>query len=162
MKIALRLIVIAVLFAACIGSESLSAAFEVPANEGWHSWQIEDAASEDLKFYVLVRSGKPARFHVRNSRCDQRALPDATDLGFVTADESIAWLQRYIQPRSELSSGAIMLISLHPGNRPVEILASVLTSKADRKIREEALFWLAQSDSEEAFDVLDRLLSGPM
>jgi len=59
-------------------------------------------------------------------------------------------------------SDAIMSISLHSGDRPVTILASIVKFGTDRKLREEALFWLGQSDLDEAFTVLDRLLSGAM
>jgi hypothetical protein len=55
-----------------------------------------------------------------------------------------------------------MAIALHPGNRSVETLAAIVKNGTDRKIREEALFWLGQSGSDAAFDVFDRLLSGRM
>ena len=47
---------------------------------------------------------------------------------------------------------------MHEGSRAVQILIDVVESDAHMDIREEAVFWMAQSDSEEAFDYLDRLL----
>jgi hypothetical protein len=200
MKTALRIVVVVVLIAACIGSESLSADFGGPAGDGWHTWRVaatgkaresccftwisgvvtrkgcdldsehgnygsihsDKASDSDLQIYALMRSGKAVKLRTLSSQCAVTADSEITDLGFIDVDASINWLQRYIEPRSELSSDAIMSISLHSGDLPVTVLASIVKSGTDRKIREEALFWLGQSDSDEAFAVLDRLLSGAM
>jgi hypothetical protein len=116
----------------------------------------------DLQIYALMRSGKPVKVRALSSQCEVTADSEITDLGFIEVDESIDWLERYIEPRSGLSSDAIMAIALHPGNRSVETLAAIVKNGTDRKIREEALFWLGQSGSDAAFDVFDRLLSGRM
>ena len=89
MKTAIRLLLIALLFAACIGSESLGADFSGPVDDGWHTWQVAAADGGELQIFASVMSGKPVQL----------------------------------------------------------------------RLREEALFWLVQSDSDEAFAVLDRLLS---
>ena len=163
MKTALRIVVVVVLIAACISSESLSADFGGPASDGWHTWRVAAADGGELQIYASIKSGKAVEFRLRSdSVCFDNFDIDATDLGLVDVDESINWLQRYIEPGSKLSSEAIMAISLHSGDRPVTILASIVKSGTDRTIREEALFWLGQSDSDEAFAVLDRLLSGTM
>lgn len=39
------------------------------------------------------------------------------------------------------------------------VTAIVEDRKMEQEIREQALFWLAQTESEEAFAVIDRLLS---
>jgi len=49
-----------------------------------------------------------------------------------------------------------------PGTPTQADFHEAISNRSDRKIREEALFWLGQSDSDEAFAVLDRLLSGTM
>jgi len=163
MKTALRIVVVVVLIAACISSESLSADFGGPASDGWHTWRVAAADGGELQIYASIKSGKAVEFRLRSdSVCFDNFDIDATDLGLVEVDGSIDWLERYIEPRSELSSDAIMSISLHSGDRPVTILASIVKFGTDRKLREEALFWLGQSDLDEAFTVLDRLLSGAM
>jgi len=161
MKTVLRIVVVVVLIAACIGSESLGAVFDGPVDDGWHTWQVRAADGGELQIYVSIESGEPVQFRLRsNSICSGNFDVDATDLGFIDVDESIDWLQTYIEPRSRLGSDIIMAISLHSGARPVVILATIVKTQTDREIREEALFWLGQSDSDAAFDVFDRLLSG--
>ena len=161
MKTALRLFVIVILFAACIGSETLGAAFRGPVDDGWHTWQVAAAGGGKLQIYASIELGKPVRLRVRgDSVCTNNFDVEALDLGLIAVDQSIDWLQPYITTHSEISSDALMAISLHSGDRPVMILANIVKSAADRKLREEALFWLAQSDSDAAFDILDRLLSG--
>ena len=160
MKTAIRLLLIALLFAACIGSESLGADFSGPVDDGWHTWQVAAADGGKLQIFASVMSGKPVQLRLRgDSVCFDNFDVEALDLGVVEVDQSIDWLQQYITPESELSSDALLAISLHSGDRPVTILANILKSPVDRKLREEALFWLVQSDSDEAFAVLDRLLS---
>jgi len=161
MKTTLRMIVIVILIAACISSESLSADFGGPAGDGWHTWRVAAADVNELQIYVSIELGEPVRLRVRgNSVCSDAPDVEATDLGLVEVDQSIGWLKKYITPRSELSSDALMAIALHPGDHPVTVLASIVKFGTDRKIREEALFWLGQSDSDGAFAVLDHLLSG--
>ncbi len=43
MKTALRLLLIAVLIAACISSESLSTDLRGRVDDGWHTWQVTAA-----------------------------------------------------------------------------------------------------------------------
>ena len=195
MKTLLRLVVITVLFAACIGSEALSAGFSGPANDGWHTWRVEatskapesccftwnsgtiirkgcdldskhgnygsirdDAtAVGELQIYALMQSGKLSQLRALSSGCVVTASSEISDLGVIDTDDSIDWLQRHIEPESDTSSDAIMAISLHLGTRPVAVLASIVNNATDREIREHALFWLAQSDSDAAFEFLGKL-----
>ena len=154
---------VVMLIAACISSESLSADFGGPVDDGWHTWRVRAADGGELQIYVSMESGKPVQLRLRGDSIGSADIDvHAPALGLIEVDGSIDGLQRYIGPRSGLSSDAIMAISLHAGTRPVEILASVIKTETDREIREEALFWLGQSDSDAVFDVFDRLLSGTM
>jgi hypothetical protein len=131
MKTAIRLIIIAILFAACIRSESLAANFSVPSVDGWYTWQVEAADGGELQVYTKVESGEPVRFRVRsNSVCFANLEVEAHDLGAVKADQSVSWLQRYILPVTDISSEVILVISLHAGDLPVEILNRLLSGNS--------------------------------
>lgn len=159
----MRLLLLALLVAACIASESLGAGFWDSTEDGWHTWQVPAADGGELQIYVSMELGKPVKLRVQgDSICSGHFEVEATDLGLVDVDQSIDWLQRYIEPRSKLGSEALMAISFHSGDRPVEVLATIVKSGTNRKIREEALFWLGQSESDAAFDVFDQLLTGTM
>ena len=82
-----------------------------------------------------------------------------TDLGIVDADSSITWLARFIEPRNALSSDLMEAVQAHANERSVAVLTGIVRSGHDIENRKEALFWLAQSDSEPAFDFIDGLLS---
>jgi len=160
MKIAMRLIIAVVLFAACISNESLSAVFPGSLDDGWHTWQTTAADGGELQVYVSIRADKPGKFRVRSdSVCWDDFDIEANDLGPVDSVQSIVWLRRFIEPRSDLSSDALMAISQHAGELPIEILGDIVKTGSDRELRGEALFWLAQSDNDDAFLLLDRLLS---
>ena len=131
MKTAIRLLLIALFIAACIGSESLGANFSVPSNDGWYTWQVDASDGGELQVYALIESGKPSKFRVRGgSVCYSNFKFDveATDLGMVEADESVAWLQGFIRPAADLSSDAIIAISLHAGDLPFEIIDQILSA----------------------------------
>lgn len=127
MKTASRLLLIALLIAAVIGSETLGADFRVPADDGWYTWQVEAADGSDLQIFALMASGRPVKLRARgNSICYSGFNAEAIDLGRVAADRSVSWLHGHIYPVSELSTAAIMLISLHAGELPVDILEQLL------------------------------------
>ena len=160
MKISIRLIIVAVLMAASISSESLSAEFPGALDDGWHTWQTTAADGSELQVYASIKSDRPVRIRIRsNSVCWDDFKVDAQDLGPIDALQSITWLRRYIAPQSDLSSDALMAISQHAGELPVQILGDIVKTGTDRDLRGEALFWLAQSDNDDAFLLLDSLLS---
>lgn len=130
MKIATRLMLIALFIAAVITSESHGANFSVPSEDGWYTWQVEATDGSKLQVYALMESGRPVKFRARgNTVCFSGfSVNDVQDLGFVTADQSINWLQGFIYPVSDLSSEAILMISLHAGELPVEILDRLLSA----------------------------------
>jgi len=64
-------------------------------------------------------------------------------------------------PDGNVREEAVFALSQLPGERGVDALFTVLgDQQMHREIREQALFWLAQSDSDRAFEYLDRLLAG--
>jgi HEAT repeat protein len=55
---------------------------------------------------------------------------------------------------------AVFALSQLPEGRAVKALAAILEDRSfEMSIREQALFWLAQTGSDEAFEYIDRLLS---
>lgn len=127
MKTSIRLLVIALFIAAVIGSETFGANFRVPAEDGWYTWQVEATDGSELELFALMESGAPVKLRARgNSICYSGFNAEAIDLGHVAADQSINWLHSHIHPVSDLSTEAILLISLHAGELPVDILEQLL------------------------------------
>jgi hypothetical protein len=133
-------------------------------DDGWYTWRVASTGEYDEEqFYVQLNSGQPTEIEIVGHWCNSwnrsaKKYPEATDLGLLDTDTSIDWLQQLTGERSDLSSDALAAISMHEGSRAVQILIDVVESDAHMDVREEAVFWMAQSDSEEAFDYLDRLL----
>ena len=127
MKTAIRLLLIGLLIAAVIGSESLGANFRVPSVDGWYTWQVEAADGSNLQLYAQMRAGEPVKLRAMgNTICFSGFNAQAEDLGDVAAHQSINWLQAYIYPAGDLSTEAITLIALHAGDLPVDILERLL------------------------------------
>ena len=116
-------------------------------------------ASGTLRIYAKMQSGRPVRLRVYGPGCRVTTGSPVTDLGVVDADSSITWLSRFIEPRNAVSSQLIEAVQAHANERSVAVLTGIVTNGHDTENRKEALFWLAQSDSQPAFDFLDRLLT---
>ena len=80
--------------------------------------------------------------------------------GASQSEEAIQWAAAN-DPDDNVRKEAVFAMSQLPGERGVDALLAVLGNRqAHREVREQALFWLAQSDSDRAFEYLDRLLAG--
>jgi len=153
------LVVVALMIAAGFSSQSNAAGTIVFNEDGWHSWQVPSVEyAEEETIYVLIKSGKTKEIEIRGHWCNGHSHKDAIDHGVLSTDASIDWLQQYLGTRSDLSSDALAAISRHAGSRSLQILIDIVESDAHIDIREEAVFWMAQSESEAAFNYIDRLL----
>ena len=155
------LIVVALMLAAGFSNHTNAADSIELTGDGWHRWQVPSVEHpEDETIYVLIKSGKATEIEIRGHWCNGHSHKNAIDHGVLSVDESIDWLQQYLGTRSDLSSDALAAISRHAGDRSLKILIDIVESDAHKDIREEAVFWMAMSESEEAFDYIDRLLTG--
>jgi hypothetical protein len=160
MLIRLRgLVVVALMIAAGLSNQSNAADPIKFKEDGWHRWQVPSVEHpEDEVIYALIKSGETREIEIRGHWCNGDTHQNAIDHGPLSSDESIDWLQQYLGTRSDLSSDALAAISRHAGDRALQILIDIVESDAHNEIREEAVFWMAMSDSEEAFNYIDRLL----
>ena len=161
MRTFFHLAVAVALFAAAIASESHSSDLLRISEDGWYTWQV--AGDERLEIYARIESGRPVEMRIPSFECNhRRGLPDdARDLGPIAADESIAWLLRFVSPRSDVSSGVMAAIAAHDSAEAARALVDVVRSDRHRKNRSEAVFWLANTDDDAAFLFLDELLTAP-
>ena len=162
-----RLLLAVLLIAAGISSPTRAAEPLGLADDGWYTWRVASVEEfEEEEFFVMIKSGEASKIQIIGRWCNswgrsvrsERNLPEAIDLGFVDTDASIDWFEQYIGKRSDLSSDALAAISQHEGSRAVQIMIDIVESDAHMDVREEAVFWMAQSGSQEAFDYIDRLL----
>ena len=127
MRNVIGLLFVALFIAAAFTGETHGANFSVPTDDGWYTWQAEAVDGTELELFALMDAGSPIRFMARgNSVCFTGLPADAVDLGPIPAEASITWLQSHIYPVSDLSNEAILLISLHAGDLPVDILEQLL------------------------------------
>ena len=159
-----RLLLVVLLVATGASSQARAAEPIDLSEDGWHTWSVASVDEfEHEVFYVLIKSGETKKIHIVGNWCDgrrqsEKRYADAVDLGFLETNQSIDWFQQYIGDRSDLSSDALAAISMHEGPRAVQILIDIVESDAHMDVREEAVFWMAQSESQAAFAYLDRLL----
>ncbi len=158
------LIMVALMVAAGLSNQTNAASPLQLSEDGWHSWRVaSDERSGEETIYVLIKSRKPIEIEILGQWCNGRwrersRHEQAIDLGLLSTDESLDWLQQHIGTRSDLSSDALAAISRHTGDRTLQILIEIVESDAHDEIREEAVFWMATSESEDAFDYINRLL----
>lgn len=128
--------------------------------DGWYKWQVDggmttgssccksqtcnldgghgivissspcETSSGSATLYVRKDDGQPTQIRVFDSSCEVSSSETITDMGPMSQDDSVAMLLDIVQERN-----------------------------IDIEVREDALFWLAQSNSDTAFEYFDRLLS---
>jgi hypothetical protein len=164
------LLLLALVVAAGLGKQSDAAGPLRLTEDGWYTWQIESVEHGiDERIYVEIRSGRVNNIDVVGEWCNghwtskhwrsQSARHEqARDIGPVSTDESIDWLEQYVGTKSNLASDALAAISRHAGDRSLKFLVDIVKSNAHYDLREEAIFWMAMSDSDAAFDYLNRWL----
>jgi len=81
--------------------------------------------------YVRLKSGTPDRIRTHDGDCVRPPKGEVIDHGIVAASENFLWFRQFVE-----------------------------MSGLNRRLREAALFGIAQSDSDQAYDYLDRLISG--
>ena len=126
---------------------------------GYSNSNNDDTIVNEMQIYVLTSDGEPEKIRALSSQCRVTSKSEIADLGFFETDDSVKWLQQHIDSYSDTSSDAMAAISTHDGERPISILMDVVRGNSSIENRKDALFWLAMSDSDTAYEFLDRLLS---
>ena len=133
-----------------------------PTTDGWHVWQVQ-GSDDDLdlvSIYVRISAGTVAKIRVTTDECSVRILTPLKDLGVIPNAASVAWLLQQVDTGTRISEGALAAISAHAGDEAFTALTTLVEDRGNsRNLREQALFWLAQSNTDEAFSYFDRLLS---
>ena len=127
----INLLMCCALLGAVWSSEAAAELFPAKA-DGWHTWQIDhpSSASGTMEVYVQLTDGQPQDIRVLSTNCSTSTPPEAVDHGLVSSEENLIWLRTVVEDRS-----------------------------LDHDVREDALFALVLSESDEAYDYIDRLLS---
>ncbi len=118
-----------------------------------------ETTSELLAVYVEVSAGAPRRIHAFSGACPVDTGAPVNDLGEVTTAESLRWLAGRLNGDPRLLDGALLAIAFH---EDADAVRTLVAASRDARLRdgarERALFWLVQSNTEEAWAYLDRLL----
>lgn len=119
-----------------------------------------DPTSDKLRVYVLVAGGKVDEIRALSAACPVTTSVPVRAQADKDAAKSIAWLEQYARADSKLANDAVMAIAMHNDAGALAALTAMIEDPArGMDIREQALFWLAQSSDDRAFQYLDRLLS---
>jgi len=140
-------------------TDSAAANFPLPTDDGWHAWHVQGTA-DLVRIYVRIKNGSPTRIRFRGNDCRYDEPTEFQDLGVIDNEVSVAWLSDQVYADGRISEDAIAAISAHAGDAAFAALTGLLEDRnRAKKTREQALFWLAQTDSDEAFEYLDALIS---
>ena len=112
-----------------------------------------------VQVFAEVRNGKVYKIQALSGRCPVRADAPVRTIDGVTTLESITWLESHIHDRESVMEEAVMAISFHADSEAFTSLSGMVENRELAfPIREQALFWMVQSGSDETFVYLDRLL----
>ena len=102
------------------------------ASDGWYKWQVDESATT---LYVFRKDDKPSRIRIVTPDCRpwdngrHVVSGNVTDMGTMSLDDSVTML-----------------------------LDIAKSDDLGMDVREEALFWLAQSNSDAAYVYINELL----
>ncbi len=145
-----------------VWTDTGAAEFAAPTTDGWHVWQVQgsDDDFDLISIYVQKKDGAVAKIQASTSECPVKKRTPVNDMGVIPNAASVAWLLQQVDADNRVSESALAAISADAGNDAFTALTNLLEDRRrGKKLREQALFWLAQSNSDEAFIYLDRLLS---
>jgi hypothetical protein len=117
-------------------------------------------SSGQVTVYVRIANGKVNKVRALAADCAVTTQTGVNTLGSVPNDASVAWLIKQVDAETRVSRDAIAAISAHAGKEAFSALTRLVEDRdRPKKTREQALFWLAQTESDEAFEYLDAILS---
>ena len=135
---ALKVVFLGLLVLALLNSPATASTFDQV--DGWFKWRIDSPVnigssccgdmSGELTIYVRSENGGPVRIRAYNANCEKGPQENVTDLGTLSVAKSDALLLEIVQARN-----------------------------VDMDVREDAMFWLVHTGSDETFEYLDHLLS---
>jgi hypothetical protein len=116
--------------------------------------------SDTLRVYVRMEGGDVREIRALSAACPVATSGPVTEKGGIDTAGSIEWLLRHAGEDSPVADEAVTAIALHEDTSAFTALKTLIEDRGrDMDIRRHALFWLAHSGSESAFEYLDRLLS---
>ena len=122
---------------------------------------VQDNTAPDhgeMQLYALIESGRATRILALSPQCPVSTKSGISDLGLLESGTSFDWLHGYVTRDDRLSEDALAAIAAHSGS--VNALIGIVENRGlPMGIREQALFWMAQSDSDEAFDFFTSILA---
>ena len=117
------------------------------------------APSDEVQVYVRVERGEVTSIRAFSPSCPIETASAMRDLGRIDNADSVTRLGDYVSPLSELNDEALAAIAAHAGPEAFTYLRNTIRDQRDPDIREKALFWLVQSDTDEAFDFVESVIT---
>jgi hypothetical protein len=112
----------------------------------------------EMQLYALLDAGKPIEVRTLSPQCVVKSDRPISDLGLIATDISLDWLQKYIEPLSEINSDVLAAMAIHEGTRARDALVSIARSGKNIEQRKDAIQWLGLVRIDETTDVMRQLV----
>lgn len=113
-------------------------------NGGFSTSDDSLSSNRSVQIFALMKAGEAAQLRAFSSSCPVVADTEISDLGRVNADESVDWLQQFIDGDEDKSSHAIAAIAVHEGSKARKVLLDNAKAGNEAEKREAVIFWMAQ------------------
>lgn len=118
-----------------------------------------DVESDSMQIFVDIRDGRAQDIRAYSSNCPVKAAASVVTIEAISASDSIAWLLEEAAGNFEVMDDAVMALSFHTKSQALPALFGLLkNTDLPHEVREQAVFWLVQTNYDEAFAYIDRLL----
>jgi len=112
----------------------------------------------EMQVYALMNDGEASKVLTLSPQCRVTSRTTITDVGFVSVDDSVEWLERLVTPRTNISTHALAAISVHSGGNPLDVLVDVARDNESFENRKDAVFWMAQVRGADAESQIEKLM----
>ena len=124
---------------------------------GFSTSSDNEYASDEIQVYALLEDGDVTALRALSSSCPVTSGSAIKDLGPVTAEESLDWLQPLIETDGDHSTEALAAVAVHDDDRAAGMLLDAANSD-DEHLREDAVFWMAQVRVDEMADEMKEFI----
>ena len=125
---------------------------------GFVNSQRSATSAATIQIFAYIAEGAIQSLRTLSSNCPITANSSIADLGLVGTDESVDILRTLVNGNKEIAYDAIASIAVHHGEKATAILLDVAENDPDTDLREESIFWMAQSRIGDTATALKRYL----
>lgn len=140
------------------GSKAAGGRCNLDSRNGGYGSRDADAPVETMRIYARLDEGTLEQVRALAPSCPVDSKTAIADLGAVSADDSVRWLERHMGSVEERSTDLLAAIAVHAGPVARDALVTVARSGNTQDARKDAVFWMGQVRASDSASMLTAIM----